>query len=191
MFFCWHYGMTVWVDMFELESTSSCYENLQPVLHWRLKVPARREHVSGTWGLSACELIEAVTLRSTTCQQRLLEISGIEILLESMKILDLYHDYITLYHYNDTCPWFLSIYLPIYLSISETVWNLRPRLCLLKSLRTLMPKMLQTCASHCFDELRRASHRFNSKSQKGSKCSGFTAVSSLRKHLQDREPWQR
>jgi len=35
--------------------------------------------------LSACELIEAVTFRSTTCQQRLLEISGIEILLESMK----------------------------------------------------------------------------------------------------------
>jgi hypothetical protein len=117
VFFCWHYGMIVWVDMFELESTSSCYENLQPVLHWRLKVPARREHVSGTWGLSACELIEAVTLRSTTCQQRLLEISGIEILLESMKILDLYHDYITLYHYNDTCPWFLSIYLSTYLSI--------------------------------------------------------------------------
>ena len=35
--------------------------------------------------LSACELIEAVTFRSTTVQQRLVEMSGIEILLESMK----------------------------------------------------------------------------------------------------------
>ena len=95
---CNFYGMTVWFNKYVwtgnhiklLQESTTCFK------HWHLKVPAWREHVSGTWGLSACELIEAVTFRSTTCQQRLLEISGIEILLESMKILDLFCGYIAM-----------------------------------------------------------------------------------------------